>query len=282
MTLHFTVRTAAPIPLKQFLRKQEGVSQRLLCRLKQCGGISCNGHPIRTIDPVTAGDVICLTLPEESGLTPNPALSVPIVFETEDYLLYDKPAGMPVHPSPGHYTDTLGNAFSAQFPSHAFRPVNRLDRDTTGLCLVAKHAACAAALQYQIQKTYYAAVCGSITESGTICTPIGRCPDSILKRCVTPDGKPAVTHYTPLFREDAYTFLRITLETGRTHQIRVHLASIGHPLAGDSLYGGTLTDCSRHALHCGSMQFPDRFRSAWMTVRCPLPPDFTALFPTHL
>ena len=147
---------------------------------------------------------------------------------------------------------------------------------------MAKHAACAAALQYQIQKTYYAAVCGSITESGTICTPIGRCPDSILKRCVTPDGKPAVTHYTPLFREGAYTFLRITLETGRTHQIRVHLASIGHPLAGDSLYGGTLTDCSRHALHCGSMQFPDRFRSAWMTVHCPLPPDFTALFPTHL
>lgn len=260
-----------PMTAEQFLRRRKGISHRMLVRLKHTpGGICCNGKPIRTIDPISSGDRIVLTEPEQSsGLTPSSHLHVPILTETASYILYNKPPGMPVHPSQGHHNDTLGNVFAAAFPTLPFRPVYRLDRDTSGICLIAKSAYSAKLLQGQIQKRYLALVCGILTSPGTVNAPIARESDSIIRRCVRADGKPAVTHFVPLGNDDQYTLLELTLETGRTHQIRVHMAHLGYPLAGDSLYGGDLSRFQRHMLHCASVEFSDPDTHEMVSVTCP-------------
>ena len=136
--LRIVIETPEPVRLRDYLRRRTGVSARLLTQLKQSPeGILCNGVPWRTVDLVRAGDVVVLTMPEGRGLEPNPALRVPAVLETAHYIVYDKPTGMPVHPSAKHRRDTLGNYFAACMPTHTFRAVNRLDRDTSGLCMIA-------------------------------------------------------------------------------------------------------------------------------------------------
>ncbi len=254
--LTFLVKTPDSLTLEQFLRRNIGISHRMLVRLKHTdGGIRCNGCPIRSIDPVHDGDVITLHEPA-AAFRPEPsAVFVPVVMETDAVLVYDKPANMPVHPSQGHHRDTLANVFAAAYPELPFRPVYRLDKDTSGLCLIAKNGYAAKKLQGNTRKIYEAIVCGSLTESGVVNAPIGRVPDSVIQRQVASDGKPAVTHYTPLAHTRRYTLVQLTLETGRTHQIRVHMAHLGHPLAGDSLYGGTCTDYCRHMLHCWQLTF---------------------------
>lgn len=217
-----------PMTLEQFLRRHKGVSHRMLVRLKRIpGDICCNGAPIRTIDPVRYGDEIVLTDRENASALQPAAVSVPVLDETGSYIIYNKPAHMPVHPSQGHHSDTLGNVFAAQFPELPFRPVYRLDRDTSGICLAAKSAYAAKQLQGSTRKTYLALVCGILTESGTVDAPIGRQDGSVIRRCVRADGKPAVTHFVPLRHSDRYTLLSLRLETGRTHQIRVHMAHLG-------------------------------------------------------
>ena len=145
--LKLVIQTPEPVRLCEYLRRGIGVSARLLARLKRTpAGILCNGVPVRAVDPVRAGDVVVLTMPEQEGLEPNPALYVPSVLETAHYIVYDKPTGMPVHPSARHRRDTLGNYFAASMPGHTFRAVNRLDRDTSGLCMIAKDAYTASAL----------------------------------------------------------------------------------------------------------------------------------------
>ncbi len=235
----------------------------------------CNGQHIRSIDPVQPGDCITLHVPDVPNMAPNPALHAEVAFEDEDVLLFNKPAGMPVHPSQKHHLDTLGNAFAAQFPGMTFRPVHRLDQDTSGLVAVAKHPLAAFHLPDQLQKTYVAAVQGDPPEAGTIDAPIARAEDSILMRRVAPEGKRAVTHFRVLSR-GYYTFVRITLETGRTHQIRVHFSHIGCPLAGDNFYGGNLTHIQRHALHCAEMAYTDRAGRLHL-VTSPLPEDMQKL-----
>lgn len=137
--LKLVIQTPEPVRLCEYLRRRIGVSARLLARLKRTpAGILCNGVPVRAVDPVRAGDVVVLTMPEQEGLEPNPALYVPSVLETAYYIVYDKPTGMPVHPSARHRRDTLGNYFAASMPGHTFRAVNRLDRDTSGLCMIAR------------------------------------------------------------------------------------------------------------------------------------------------
>ena len=247
-----------PMTLEQFLRRHKGVSHRMLVRLKRIpGGICCNGAPIRTIDPVRYGDEIVLTDRENASALQPAAVSVPVLDETDSYIIYNKPAHMPVHPSQGHHSDTLGNVFAAQFPELPFRPVYRLDRDTSGISLAAQSAYAATQLQGSTRKTYLALVCGILTESGTVDAPIGRQDGSVIRRCVRADGKPAVTHFVPLRHSDRYTLLSLRLETGRTHQIRVHMAHLGYPLAGDDLYGGDTRDFSHHMLHCDSLEFLD-------------------------
>lgn len=260
--------------LADFLIKDAGVSKRLISRLKRTeNGITRNGSLIRTIDTVDVGDTVVLRFEDTKVLKPNPGLNVTVAFENENLVVFDKPVGMPVHPSIKHQGDTLGNFFAAKYPDVTFRPVNRLDRDTSGLCIAAKNAFAAAALQNSIRKVYYAAVTGYIDGEGTIDAPIARENESIIKRIVSKDGQRAVTHYKAIKSGIKYSLLEINLETGRTHQIRVHFAYIGHPLAGDDLYGGSTADIGCQALHCGNLGFTEPLTGKKITVNSPLRED---------
>ena len=264
--------------LDDFLIHDKGMSKRLLTRLKRTeNGITRNGTLIRSIDLVEPGDVITLRLEDKSFLEGNICLDVPTAYESAGVVVFDKPVGMPVHPSIKHQGDTLGNFFSGKYPGLTFRPVNRLDRDTSGLCCCAKDAFSAAAMQGNISKVYYAVACGRITGKGVIDAPIAREQDSIIKRIVSPDGQRAVTHYKAVCGNDKYTLLRIILETGRTHQIRVHFAHEGHPLAGDDMYGGSTEDISCQALHCGELTFTEPHSGEIVAVRSDIREDMKRL-----
>ena len=275
----FRAELERPITLKTFLRGRNGVSHRLLARLKQTeGGITCNGRPVRSIDTVQDGDVIVLRVEDSSFLEPNGSLDVPVVYESESVVVFDKPGGVPVHPSAKHRNDTLGNYFAYLYPELTFRPVNRLDKDTSGLVAVAKDSHAANLLHDSCEKVYLAAAEGVTRDSGTINAPIARERESIILRCVREDGRPAVTHYQRIAGNERYSLERIRLETGRTHQIRVHFAYIGHPLAGDDLYGGSLRDISRQALHCAEMSFTEPLTGERIELRSELPEDIRRLF----
>lgn len=227
---------------------------------------------------VEKGDRIILSLEDESFLEPNGSLDVPVAFENDSLVVFNKPSGMPVHPSIRHQGDTLGNFFAHRYPSLTFRSVNRLDRDTSGLCIIAKDALAAKLLQGSCKKVYYAAVHGVIPEKGTIDAPIARERESIILRCVREDGQRAVTHFRRLETNGKYSLAEVLLETGRTHQIRVHFAHMGAPLAGDDLYGGLREDISRQALHCGSLSFSDPLTGELITVESSIADDIKALF----
>lgn len=267
------------MPLQSFLLSRNGVSKRLLTKLKrQDMGMTRNGVQIRSIDTVRKGDVIVLRFEDSSLLEPNPALNIPVVFENERLVVFNKPAGVPVHPSIKHQGDTLGNYFAHLFPGLTFRPVNRLDKDTSGLCIAAKDAHAASLLQGSCHKVYFAAAEGETPLAGVIDAPIARERESIILRCVREDGQPSVTRYKRLRCSGRFSLLEVRPETGRTHQIRVHFAHIGHPLAGDDMYGGSLEYIPRQALHCGCITFRDPQSGQELTVNAPLPPDMEALF----
>ena len=280
--LRFVVDTEQPVQLKSFLRGRNGVSARLLVKLKHReGGITCNGEPVRTIDTVAPGDVIVLDVGESRTAEPNPELFARVVFENESLAVFDKPAGMPVHESYWHHGDTLANYFACLYPELSFRPVHRLDRYTSGLCLVAKDPWSASLLQVSFEKVYYAVVSGVTDECGTIDAPIARKPDSVILRCVSEEGRPSVTHFRRIACDGKYSLLEVRLETGRTHQIRVHMAYIGHPLAGDEMYGGPTDDITRQALHCGRLIFRLPLTGEEVTAEAELPADIRALMRTE-
>lgn len=258
------------------LLKAMGISRRVIISLKRSGGLIRGGAVLRTIDTVHAGEEIILRLEDESGcVAANPRLSAQVMYENEDVVVYNKPPFMPVHPSQRHHDDTLANLFAAQFPGLPFRPINRLDRNTSGLCVCAKNQLAAAALAGSLEKVYFA-VTDSAPPGDTINAPIGRLGTSVIERCVTPEGKPAVTHFRKIAGERR-SLLRITLETGRTHQIRVHMAYVGSPLCGDDMYGGDCSGISRQALHCGEVSFSHPISGEHITVTAPLPEDMAQL-----
>lgn len=260
----------------QVFLKSRGISRRVLTALKRSGGLTRGGGILRTVDAVHAGEVITLQLDGgETSVAANPELSADIVYEDEDVVVFNKPPFMPVHPSQRHHDDTLANLFAARYPGLPFRPINRLDRNTSGLCVCAKNQFAAAALSGSISKVYYAITDGT-PPGDTVNAPIGRLGDSVIERCVTPDGKPAVTHFRKIAGERR-ALLRITLETGRTHQIRVHMSHIGFPLCGDDMYGGDCTAISRQALHCGEVEFTLPVSGKRITVSAPLPEDMAAI-----
>lgn len=268
-----------PQTLQSFLLGRKGVSRRLLTKLKRInGGITRNNEPIRSVDIVFPGDEIVLRPEDTSFLEPNGSLNVPIAFENESLVIFDKPGGMPVHPSIKHQGDTLGNYFAYRYPELTFRPVNRLDRDTSGLCIAAKDAHAANLLQGNCKKVYFAAVHGIPEERGTIDAPIARERESIILRCVREDGQPSITNYIRLRAGERYSLMEVRPETGRTHQIRVHFAYIGHPLAGDDMYGGSRENIDRQALHCGEIIFTEPISGEEITVISPLPDDIENLF----
>lgn len=265
-----------------FFLAQNKVSKRLITKLKLIkNGLTLNGVHCRTVDTIKEGDVVQISYTDQKMLEPNPLLNVAIAYEDNNVVVFDKPPHMPVHPSIKHQGDTLGNFFAALYPNLTFRPVNRLDRDTSGLCIVAKNPYAAKIIQNHIEKTYVAVVCGKIEDSGTINLPIARELNSIIKRTVSNDGQYAVTHYKHISSDEKYSLLEISLETGRTHQIRVHFSHIGFPLAGDDMYGGNTCDISRQALHCSKLDFLDFITNNIITVSSKIPNDIEILTKNH-
>ena len=219
---------------------------------------------------LSAGDELFIRLEESTSSAHILPVSMPlsICYEDEDILAVNKPAQMPVHPSLNHYDHTLANAvcgyYNDQEIPYTFRCVNRLDRDTTGLTLIAKHMLSSAILstaaaRREISREYIAIASGKTPESGTIDAPIGRVAGSTIERQIDfENGERAITHYRRLAYHDGLSLLSLHLETGRTHQIRVHLKSIGHPLIGDFLYNPTDTTIKRQALHSYRFRIPSQ------------------------
>lgn len=264
---------------ERFLQNK-GFSHKLITKLKASGGLTRGGKPLRTVDRVSAGDTVSVRMEDSGDIVPNPDVKAAIAFENEDVVVFDKPPNLPVHPSIVHYDDTLGNLYAALYPNSAFRPIHRLDKDTSGLVACAKNKLAAAMLGEsggRIEKTYFAVASGEISQSGKIDAPIGRTDGSIIKREVRSDGQRAITLYEPMLRKNGRTLLKITLKTGRTHQIRVHFAYIGHPLCGDDLYGGDRSDIKRQALHCGKMRLKLPLTGEVIEIESPLPDDIGRL-----
>lgn len=249
------------VQLQDFLRTEHHFSRRLMIKLKaNPPSISCNGKHIRMVDRVSKDDVVTVRLYDDTSIVPNDKLNVPIMYEDEDVVVYNKPQNMPTHPSKNHYDDTLGNQFVSDMNKRGmqttFRPINRLDTDTYGLCVVAKNALSASMLTKNMTKTYTALVDGVIYSSkGTINIPIERENYETTKRVTSFEGQHAVTHFEVLKRNTSSTLVRVKLETGRTHQIRVHFKSIGHTLLGDDMYGGDCTEYKYQQLCCSEVQF---------------------------
>lgn len=274
-----------------YLRGSAGLSSRVIRNLKTYeDGILLNGAPVRTIDRLSPGDVLTVNLPADppEQIPPLPDedfLKGPlpeVLFEDEDLLIVNKPGTMAVHPSHNHQGDTLANWVTWHLVSEGrepvqFRAVGRLDKGTSGILVCALNAYAADRLQRGVTKEYLAVAEGLLEGSGTIDAPIYR-PDPILtKRVVDRRGDPAVTHWEALSSQNGRTLCRVRLETGRTHQIRVHFASVGAPLTGDTLYGTPSEEIGRHALHCARAQLTHPVTGAVLKLEAPLPEEMERL-----
>lgn len=230
------------------LKQHFKISTNLIKDLKKYKeGIQVNGEHKRVVDFVAKGDILKITIRDTASENIVPTdIPLDIVYEDEDVLVINKLPNMPTHPSMGNYENSLANGVMYYYKSkgeeRVFRAVNRLDKDTSGLMAVAKNSYMHARLGEEIQKKelkrkYMCIVCGDVERDGTVDAPIRRADGSVINRIVAPDGQRAVTHYRVVKRYGEYTLLEMELEAGRTHQIRVHMAYIGHPLVGDWLYG---------------------------------------------
>lgn len=270
------------IRMKSFLRGYCGLSARLLAKLKrQPMGITKNGlHAIAT-DILQAGDTVRIFMRDDEKQPEPVNLPLSVVFEDPDVLVVNKPANMPMYPTPGHDRDSLANAVAAYYLGSgqkiAFRPVYRLDKDTSGLVLLAKNPFAAACLAGSIEKEYFAVCEGELLGSGEIDEPIGLKEGHRIQREVNSGGEKAFTKWKSLCVSSNHSFVVLELETGRTHQIRVHLSHIGHPLAGDDMYGGSLDFIERQALHCGKISFVHPVTKQKMKFLCGLPEDMEKL-----
>lgn len=267
------------IKIRDFLRNF-GVSSSLLTKLKQTeNGINLNGKFAKTIEEVHSGDKLKIKIINK-GKMPEPLNNdnVSAVYDDEDILVLNKPPMMPVHESRNHRGDTLANVAACYIDKdNAFRAVFRLDRDTSGLVLIAKNELAACKLAGKINKDYYAVCKGVLEGSGTIDLPIARMGESIIKRTVNPNGERAVTHWQAIKSDGINTLVKFNLETGRTHQIRVHMSHTGHPLLGDTLYGGNSNLINRQALHCKTIYFTHPVTEEKITIDCDFPQDFKGM-----
>ncbi len=282
-TLNFTVTQEwVGVTLKVFLRSYCQLSARLLTKQKRIPmGLTINGEHGKANDLLKAGDLVCVNLPACQPHIEPVELPLSIMYEDVDLLVIEKAYAMPVYPTAGHDRDSLANALQYYYKTQGlqlgFYPVYRLDKDTSGLMVIAKHGYAAARLSKAITKEYTAVCEGVLTGQGTICAPIALKPGYTIQREVVPGGQFAVTHWRAIAQTNRYTLLRISLETGRTHQIRVHFAHLGYPLAGDDMYGGSLTDISRQALCCSKVQFAHPVMGKAMEFTAALPGDIQAL-----
>ena len=274
-------------------RTADGMSRSAAQKLIETGNVLLNGKKARKNDRLRAGDSVCVTLPEPESVDIVPKeMPLEIVYEDEDVLVLNKPKGLVVHPAAGHQDDTLVNGLLFAMGDNLsgingkLRPgiVHRIDKDTSGLLAVAKndlaHAVLASQLKdHTMARTYEAIVCGTLKEdSGTVDAPIGRHPTDRKKMCVTArNSRDAVTHWEVIRRYRGYTHIRCRLETGRTHQIRVHMAHIGHPILGDTVYGRKKPELGQDSqcLHAGLLCFRHPRDGRPVMVMAPLPEYFT-------
>lgn len=245
-----------------FLRSRCGVSSRLIGKLKRVeNGITMDGSPLRTVDLLKARSTVAICVPD-TGETPVPiAAPLNILYEDSDVMVINKSPFMAMHPTHNHQGDTLANAVAAHLmekgQSGSFRAVGRLDKGTSGTVVCALNKYAASKLNGTVEKEYVALVQGDLPDCGTVSVPIYR-PDPMktLRACSEELGvEPAVTHWTVEQRFEGFTLIRLNLETGRTHQIRVHMAHIGHPLAGDNMYGDCMPEVGHQLLHCRRCTF---------------------------
>ena len=279
--------------LDAFLSRQgDNLSRSAAQKLIEAGAVRLNGKLPKKNDRLNLGDTVEYTIPEPKEVDIAPKdIPLEIVYEDEDVAVINKPKGLVVHPAAGHQDDTLVNGLlyamgdSLSGINGELRPgiVHRIDKDTSGLLAIAKndlaHTMLASQLKdHSMARTYEAIVCGSFREdSGTVDAPIGRHPTDRKKMCVTQrNSKPAVTHWEVVERFRGYTHIRCRLETGRTHQIRVHMAYIGHPILGDTVYGHKKPELgqSSQCLHAGALCFRHPRDGRPILVFAPLPDYF--------
>lgn len=271
--------------IKEFLKEEE-ISRTALTDIKFKGGrILVNHEDVNVRYRLNEGEVLSVIFPSEnpSEGVKGENISLDILFEDEYLLVVNKPAGMNTIPSREHPNGSLANALVGYYKRSGLLAtahiVTRLDRDTSGAVLIAKHRHVHHLMSKQqqsgyVKRTYEALVSGSILlDSGTVEEPIGRREDSIIEREVRSDGQYACTHYKVLERKAGFTRIELKLETGRTHQIRVHMAYLGHPLLGDDLYGGDTSFITRQALHSKQVSFIHPFLHETQTYSAPIPDD---------
>ena len=295
MTRELTAATEhAGVRLDAFLSADGALTRSQAARLIAEGRVRVNGKPAAKSARLSGGETITVDVPQlrETALPPQD-IPLDVVYEDDDVIVVNKPTGLVVHPAPGHPDGTLVNALlhhcgdSLSGIGGEKRPgiVHRIDRDTSGLIIAAKNDAAHLALSAQLKdhslsRTYECLVTGNMKQdSGTVDAPIGRSSADRKKMAVVPTGRRAVTHWEVVARYPGVTHLRCRLETGRTHQIRVHMAHIGHPILGDTVYGAKkpVPGLTGQCLHATGLRFIHPRTGEPVELHCPLPPEFTAM-----
>lgn len=285
MLLSYVVKDDRYKNINQILSQEFNISSRLSHKLLLLKQIFCNGIFIDTRNPVDVGDIITVNLDfEEANDNIIPLnMELDIIYQDQGFLILNKPAGIAVHPSILHYNNSISNGVKFYFDKiglhKKIRPVNRLDLNTSGLIVFAKNEYIQECLIKQMnnhtfQKEYVAIVAGTFkNKSGIINLPIGRKENSIIERCISENGQNAITEYEVLQEYDNMSLVKCILKTGRTHQIRVHMSAIGHPLIGDSLYGSTSNLINRQALHSYKISFIHPVTKNKITLSSDMPID---------
>jgi 23S rRNA pseudouridine1911/1915/1917 synthase len=277
--------------IEKYLKSQGYSSANITAIKKMPNNVVVENQWVHMNRKLSEGEVLTVNISEAESSDKIPPVEMPldIVYEDEDIVVINKPAGLSIHPSLNHYEDSLANGlayyYQSQGKAFVFRCANRLDKNTSGLTVVAKHLVSGNILSTmvknrQFHREYYAIVQGSVTpSSGTIDAPIGRVSESSIERQVDFDnGERAVTHYQVIEEKNGHSLVSIHLETGRTHQIRVHFKYIGHPLIGDEIYNPDMAHMQRQALHSHKIGFRHPITGEEMEFVAPLPEDMTKAF----
>lgn len=281
--------------IQDFLHSKEFCHQTIVYLKQTTNGILLNGEWVHINHLLKENDMLTLSWLEPHKETNIEAIAMPldIIYEDEDIIIINKASNVPIHPSMGNHNNTLANGimyyFNQKDEDFTYRCMNRLDRDTTGLTIIAKNCQSAGILSRSIQKrevhrTYLAICEGLVEESGTINAPIARKNDSTIERCIDFEkGETAITHFQRIDYNNKknLSLVKLQLETGRTHQIRVHMKHIKHPLIGDFLYNPNLTDIKRQALHSYSLEFEHPITKKKLYLTASLPEDMQKLFASN-
>lgn len=264
-----------------YLRYCQNFSYALIVKMRHTeNSLLLDGVPIRTIDKIKSGSVLKAYIPEgESYFEPNPDLKINMLYEDEDIVVFDKPVNMPVHPSKNHQTDTVANYCAARYGNAKFHVVGRLDMDTSGIIVIGRHSHSAAVLTKNGGEKEYIAIVEGVLKNpcGIIDAPIDDSDPNLHKSFIAETGQASLTEYETICSNGVLTMVRVRPKTGRTHQIRVHFAYIGHPLCGDELYGGSLEHIERQALHRSKMIFEHPISGEVLKFESPLPNDMQRL-----